>query len=111
MHFILFYLGKIICYRYLKYEYKILKLDMFYLYNFLNISKQIIPSFSIRFIFSRTKRLFNLSLITKKVMTVKIENSISLMLFLPTNLPVPETSDITAEQPIAKNIKLQKYKY
>jgi hypothetical protein len=33
------------------------------------------------------------------------------MLFLPTNLPVPETSDITAKEPIAKNIKLQKYKY
>jgi hypothetical protein len=24
---------------------------------------------------------------------------------------VPETSDITAKEPIAKNIKLQKYKY
>jgi hypothetical protein len=33
------------------------------------------------------------------------------MLFLPPNLPVPETSDITAKEPIAKNIKHQKYKY
>jgi hypothetical protein len=54
---------------------------MFHLYNFLNISKQIIPSFSIRFIFSGTKGFFNLSLIilqnqnrviNKKVIKVKI---------------------------------------
>ena len=84
---------------------------MFHLYNFLNISKQIIPSFSIRFIFSGTKGFFKLSLITKKLCRVEIENCITLMLFLPTNLPVPETSDIMAKEPIAKNIKLQKYKY